>query len=68
MKTYKELWNESQSGTWAIGSKCPKCDGRSYPGGYCMDCGTWLPPSKTDVPKRCGIIEKLFEPERADFL
>ena len=68
MKTYKELWNESQSGAWAVGGKCPKCDGRSYPGGHCLDCGTWRPPSKKDIPARYGIIERLFEPERADFL
>jgi hypothetical protein len=59
VKTYKQMWKESEKGAWAVGGTCPKCDGRAYTGGHCMDCGTYRPPSKGD--KRHGVIEKLFD-------
>jgi hypothetical protein len=61
VKTYKEMWGESQKGAWAVAGACPKCKGRAYVGGYCMDCGAYWPPGKKQMDARCGVIERLFD-------
>ncbi len=61
MKTYEELWKESEKGAWAAGGCCPKCNGRAYVGGYCMDCGAYWRGDKKQMDSRLGLIDRFFD-------
>jgi hypothetical protein len=67
VKTYKEIWKESEKGQWAIAGSCAKCGGRVYSGGYCLDCGVYCSGDKRQVDARYGPIARLFDaPREAD--
>jgi hypothetical protein len=49
---------------WAVQGVCPKCRGRAYKGGYCLDCGAYCSGDKPQMEKRYGVIERLFDTPR----